>query len=136
MEDHVRDSLIARGVLAANGRGRAVRAERCPRCQRPTLSAWDDDVMAGWAVCDAAPLSPLGEVVALTAGKCTYDLRWAGNKYVLNRRTHHDIAANAPGKRIGIDVIVEHTCGINIAQTLPIRAGKPPTTEMPTDPPF
>lgn len=78
----------------------------CPRCRRPTLTGLDDDTAARTAHADPAPITPLGEALAVLAGRGTYDLTAIGGKRQLWRRDQWHIA----GAR-RYPVLAEHRCG-------------------------
>jgi hypothetical protein len=95
-------------------------------------------VAAGWAECDTAPLNRYGEMLARVAGLPTYSLAWRGGRYELHYRESWHISASPPGDEAGVDVIVKHTCGVDIAHVLPSRLGGPIRSSPPRGdaPPF
>lgn len=75
MDQRTLDYLIGQGVLDAERVTTKVTTRRCRTCQRVILAALADDgpdVAGIRANLDPRPLTPLGELMALTAGIPTY----------------------------------------------------------------
>jgi hypothetical protein len=104
----VKAILEAKGVLT-NGVGRAVQATACPRCHARTLTAYAGDIAQVLVKVDPEPLSPLGEALALLAGRYTCSLWRAGNRYELDLRDSFHIRTPAGSGKC--DVHAEHRCG-------------------------
>jgi hypothetical protein len=102
--------LEAKGAWNSDGIARAARAGYCHDCGSVILRGLDADRAALTVVADPEPLNPLGEFLALTVGRRTYDLTWRG-RYELNPRESGHIRA-APAQVHGKSaVVVEHLCG-------------------------
>lgn len=102
----------------------------CPRCKAPILSGLDDDTAARSVHADPTPINPVGEALALLAGRATFDLTAAGGKRQLWRRDEWHIS----GRR-KFPVLPEHRCG----QPLDAHADHPPAAAryvIPDQPPF
>lgn len=56
------------------GNRRTARGADCPKCGEPVLRGEDDDVLPWNAVVDVDPITPLDEMLAVLAGRITYDL--------------------------------------------------------------
>ena len=107
--------LEAKGTWNADGVARAARAGHCHSCGQVVLRGLDADRAALTAITDPEPLNPLGEFLALSVGRKTYDLTWRG-RYELNPREPCHIQA-APAQLLGkFSVVVAHLCG----QPMPI----------------
>lgn len=108
--------LDAKGISNPDGVSRAARAGYCRSCGAVILRGLDADRAALTAVCDPEPINPLGEFLALSVGRKTYDLTWRG-RYELNPREPCHIEA-APASLLGkSSVVVSHLCG----QTMPVE---------------
>lgn len=74
-------------------------------------------------VVDPAPLSNLGEALALLQGRTTYDHRRRGQQ--IEERDDFTVKgspAETPGwYRAGSDVVAEHRCGTTPLPTIPSR---------------
>lgn len=131
MTFELRRHLETTGHVTATGTSRRLTAHTCRTCHSPTLRGLDADTCAFEITLDPTPLDPLGEVLALTAGRRTYDLTHTAGRYEINPRTHHHITR--PRR---YPVLTEHRCG----QPLPVAAEPAPAmtaTEGATDePPF
>jgi hypothetical protein len=102
--------LEAKGAWNADGVSRAARAGYCRSCGTVVLRGLDADRAALTAVCDPEPINALGEFLALSVGRKTYDLTWRG-RYELNPREPAHIRA-APAQASGkSSVVVAHLCG-------------------------
>lgn len=113
----------------ANGIGRRVRATACPTCRQPTLTGLDADTAAFTATADPAPLDPLGEALAVLAGRTTYELHHAGSRLELERRDSFAMRTPAGAKT---DVLAEHRCGAPPLPALPSRLARIAPKETPT----
>ena len=81
---------------------------RCRRCHARLLTGLDHDLCAGQALVDPFPLTPMGELLALLAGRPTYRLVPAGHgRFELDYRDEWQIANKPPGK---FDVLAAHKC--------------------------
>lgn len=91
----------------------------CPtihRCGATVLTGLDNDLAALVARVDPEPLTALGEVQALTAGRTTYALRGQA----LDRRDRWSIPGHPPSH--ALPVHAEHRCG----EPLPADCYLPP----------
>jgi hypothetical protein len=87
-------------------------------CRQTVLQGLDSHVAALLATVDVYPLSDLGEVEALRAGRRTYVLQWKE----LDKRDRW----NTPGRPASTStVLVEHVCGEEV----------PPSWRRPINPP-
>lgn len=86
--------------------GRHLKAGRCRACRAPILRGLDEDLCALRAETDPTPLAPLGEAMALLAGRKTYDLARDLGNWQLTRRGRWRIA----GTRTGVDIVPAHRC--------------------------
>lgn len=94
-----------------SGNDRRASIDACGRCGYKVLRAYDDDWMALRVAVDDVPLDALGELLVIMAGGQTYDMALRAGRYVIDARMAHDIAANPPMTRIGVDVVPQHRCG-------------------------
>ena len=111
------------GWLRAGG-WRAAKATRCRRCKAWTVTGLDADECAFEAVCDLDALSPLGEALALLAGRRTLEARQRSGRLVLTRRNHHAITARPAGTP-RLDVLAVHACGADQLPTIPTTITRP-----------
>lgn len=102
--------LEAKGAWNADGVTRAARAGYCHSCGRVVLRGLDADRAALTAVCDPEPLNLLGEFLALSAGRPTYDLQWR-SRYELNPREPVHIRTIPAGGSRQATVVAAHRCG-------------------------
>lgn len=125
MPAHVQATLIADGVMSEDRLTRTAKPRRCPTCRQMILAAIDDLGFDAWA--DPRPVTPLGELQALTSGRRTWSHTMGG----LDARDAPFIAY-LPADRL--DVHGEHRCGAPPVQTRP----PPPTPLTSADirPPF
>jgi len=103
------DHLIRTGHLTETGLSRRARIRTCP-CHQLVLAGLDEDICAFEVACDPNPLSPLGEALALVEGRRTLAVHRDRGRWVLDRRDHHDIAADPAGTKHREDVVREHRC--------------------------
>jgi hypothetical protein len=87
------------------------RAPDGTRCRELVLAGLDADRTALEAFTDPAPLSALGEALAVVEGRRTYSLRREGGGWVLDGRDHHRIAWSPAGTGSRLDVVRQHVCG-------------------------
>lgn len=78
----------------------------CRTCRRMVLYGLDADVCALSVTADPAPITALGETVALLAGRATYHLAAAAGR----RQLHYRDAWAIEGERKS-PVVAEHRCG-------------------------
>lgn len=103
--------LETRGALNQDGISRAARARHCRRCGRTTLRGLDADRAALAVTVDPTPVNALGEFLALSAGRITYDLEWRAGRYELSPREPAHIRAAPARLRARRQVVVSHSCG-------------------------
>jgi hypothetical protein len=86
---------------------------------------------------EPAPLSRLGEALALMSGRRTYTLAWRGDRYEIDHRHREQIAGSPAESRAGVDVVVEHLCRAEELPTGESRITLPrPAGVLPEEPPF
>lgn len=127
-------AMQAAGQWNEDGVHRAARAGRHD-CGAWVIAGLDDPRCAIVAVCDLAPLSSLGEALALIAGRPTYALSRRAGRYELDHRSDIDIRASPPG-RPGTDVLAAHRCGSPPLPSIPSAIHVRNRQELPHDPPF
>ena len=111
--------MVAAGAMdPATGATRRARAVTCSGCRRPVMRGLDRDFGGLSADADPAPLSALGEALALLAHRPTYELRWLGGRYEIDRRDRYRIAGQPAGTN-GIDILVGHDCSLSPGQNYP-----------------
>jgi hypothetical protein len=92
-----------------------------------------------WAVdLDPAALTPVGEALALLAGRTTYDLYFRYDHYEIEHRCDWEYAHDEPAYRVHVDTVVEHVCH-ELANWPRVSSKLPrPTIEvpLPEEPPF
>lgn len=93
-------------VRASRGGGRNTKTGRCTQCRQPVLRGLDEDMCALLVEVDPTPLTPLGEAMALLAGRKTYDLARDTGRWQLTRRGRWRIT----GPRHNTDVVPAHRC--------------------------
>lgn len=93
---------------AARGNSRAAGTYACPGCRAVILRGLDADVAALTVTVDPAPLTLLGEVLALARGRTTYDLTRRGGRYELDPRNPSHIKKRPASE---FHVAPEHKCG-------------------------
>lgn len=108
--ERIKAHLQASGYMDENGVTRRVRAVTCRRCHAPILTGLSADVAAHTAEVDPAPISPLGEALAVLAGRRTYTLRHLGGKWVVTPRSSFAIAGTPAGTGRH-DTLAAHRCG-------------------------
>lgn len=112
--------LETKGSWNSDGVSRAARAGYCHTCGQVVVRGLDADRAALSVTCDPGPLNPLGEFLALSVGRRTYDLSWRG-RYELNPREPCHIRAAPAAVRGKSSVAVEHLCG----QAMPAEGREP-----------
>jgi hypothetical protein len=106
MPTWLRRHLEQTGKLDTDGFSRTIRAGRCPTCHQPTVRGLDDENCAVPVRCDAVVLDQVGELLAVTAGRTTYDVTGSAQRPTLDRRLPAHISA--PRR---YPVLAEHRCG-------------------------
>jgi hypothetical protein len=111
MPEWLKRRLEGAGLMdPGTGATRRARAARCPTCRRPVMRGIDRD-WGGLSIdCDPTPLSPEGEAIAIYVGRRTYELRWLGDRYEIDRRDASGIRGNPIGT-LRLDVLVQHEHG-------------------------
>lgn len=94
--------------------GRNTTSRRCRQCKAAVLVGLDGDLCAFPTTADPTPLSPLGEALALLAGRATLHLRATpdGGRY-LDRRDRWQIQGEPAGtanRLFPFDVVAAHVC--------------------------
>jgi len=127
--------LEATGRWNADGISRRLRARRCRDCQTMVLAGLDADQCAFATFVDPAPISALGEALAVLADRHTYDLRRVGPQFELDHRCALNISKRpADGTR---DVHASHRCGASPLPDLPSAYDfAADRQETPHEPPF
>jgi len=103
------------------------------------MTGLDGDVMARAVKIDVVPLSALGEVVALLAGRETFSLSWIAGRgrYEIDVRYCEEIRGIPPGSTVNADVVAAHRCGApalpRLMTGIPSRVADQAATN---DPPF
>lgn len=127
MPDWLVRHLQTIGAMGNDRIGRQARTSRCVKCRAVILVGLDGD-RCGWvARVDPLPLAPIGEAVALLAGRSSYALRIGVGVCELQYRDRWQILGSPAGTRF--DVLAEHACG---AGSLP---SAPTVNQMPEPPP-
>lgn len=103
------EHLIAAGHLTETGLGRRARIRAC-RCGQLILAGLDDDTCALEAYADPEPLTPLGEMLARLEDRCTWTLRRQAAGWILDIRSHLEIAAKPAGSQPRADIVRQHQC--------------------------
>ena len=109
-------ALINTGRITEQGIGRRAHIRTCPTCKQPTLTGLDADRCALTATVDPYPLTPHGEVWALSDGRHTYQLQHGQ----LEPRTRWNIPGHPPGP--DHTVLTTHRCH----QPIPTQHRRPP----------
>lgn len=120
MDEMILVRLARAGLVDDHGHavGRKAKARSCPVCRRAVMTGLSS-AFGGFAVsADPQPLSPMGEALALMAGRGTFSLRWLGDHYELDKRDHFRIRGSPAGTK-GIDVLVEHECAKPYGGSIP-----------------
>lgn len=130
----IKATLEVQGRMV-NGHTRKVGATTCPRCHAPTLTALDGASPSPLLVVDPTPLSPVGEALALLAGRYTVGLWQAGTHYQLVMRDSYAITG-APAGTAGHDVLAQHVCNAPVLPSAPTAHRPRVPAEAFTEPPF
>lgn len=111
-----------------------MKVSTCQHCGRRIVEAASDDTGLPH-VLDPRPLSGVGEVLAILAGRATFDIRMWGGRLTLGRRDQFRIRG-APAGSKRVDVVVEHECqpddlprmrsAVNMPDTKPVELIDPP----------
>lgn len=119
LTEPARRSLVKRGLMDdETGATRNARPSRCQKCKRQIIIGIDRD-FGGMAIeCDSTPLSALGELAAVTLGRCTYDLHSHGGRWRIDRREYWHIRDAPPGS-LRNDVLVGHICDAPQLSSIP-----------------
>lgn len=133
----LREHLHATGKLGRDAITRRAKTGFCDTCWSIVIRGLDAPIAALPVTVDPQPLSPLGEVLALAAGRRSYDLTWRGDRYELDHRDHWGIRTRPAG---AINhVVADHQCGHLLPEIA--RTEKCPTpprgiNRIPDEPPF
>lgn len=111
MPAHLVRHLIEIGRLDADGISRRAHARRCRECGAVVMAGLDHDSCAMPVYADPVPLTPIGEVEVLLAGRRTYDLAYTSRGYRLDPRSAGHIRRAPAGTAPGVDVVAGHRCG-------------------------
>lgn len=111
------DSL---GLWNTDGISRRARGRHCRTCRAPILTGLDDDRCGLPVTADPAPIDEVGELIALAAGRRTFDLRQRPTLRLNHRPTWRI------GKPRQHDVLAEHRCGEPHLPTTSSRLTPPP----------
>jgi hypothetical protein len=121
----VRQALIDAGKLTEDGLGRAAQLRTCPRCRQWVVVGVDHHRCALTVTCDPVDLDPIGEAVAVLAGRNTYEL-WGKE---IERRDAFKISGGQHQP-----VIAAHQCGTTAYPTPSIiRLFVPATVTAPLE---
>jgi hypothetical protein len=120
------------GAMGNDRIGRGARPARCRHCSCSILTGLDGDRAAGVARVDPLPLAPMGEALAILAGRSTYALHVGAGRCELQIRDQWQIAGTPAGTRY--DVMAAHVCGGPNLPEAP-TVNRPPTP-LPDEPPF
>lgn len=108
MPDWLRRQLEDSGVLTRDGFTRRAVPRRCAKCQWMTWQGLDSDIAAVRAICDYQPVSALGELAALLAGRPTYDLLGSPPAFRISGPRE---ACEIRAARRRWPVLTQHRCG-------------------------
>jgi hypothetical protein len=106
MPTWLRRHLEQTGRLDTDGCSRTIRAGHCPDCHTPTVRGLDSDICGMPVRCDTDVLDPVGELLAVAAGRITYDVTGPARRPQLDPRR----PAHITGPR-RYPVLAEHRCG-------------------------
>lgn len=118
LQDHIRANT------------RTARLHTCPTCRAPILTGHDNDTLAFQVRADPTPLDPPTELLALLAGRRTYNLLTGNGHLHLTHRIHWMIRHHPTGTV----VVADHLCGQPLPADPTIRATHRPPA--PQEPPF
>jgi hypothetical protein len=109
----LRRHLHDTGVMV-DGVTRSARIRTCRRCHQTVIKGLTEEPCSILATCDPTPLSNLGEALALTTGRHTYDLAYRAGRLELDDRDCDHIEGSPPETpnswRRRADVLAEHRC--------------------------
>jgi hypothetical protein len=112
----LRRHLAQTGTMI-DGVTRSARIQTCKTCHRTVIRGFTDEPCSILATCDLAPLSNLGEAVALMQGRMTFDLTYRGGRLEIDLREADHIQGSPPETpgwwRAKSDVLAEHRCNNN-----------------------
>lgn len=112
-----------------NGISRRAKDRTCV-CGAAILVGLDAERCAGEAKVDVAPVTAVGEALAILSGRATYRLYTAGRLELDHRSRWHITGDSAEA----VTVLAEHVCG---SSPLPTRPATIPTTkELPDEPDY
>lgn len=113
--------MIPAWLLAKSGGIlRSAHLGHCPKCRAPIIRGLDAEKAALLAICDIQPIDQIGELVALTQGRPTYDLIGNAHRKELEYRYEWNIKSERR-----YPVHAAHRCG-----TPPLPAQETPTVEF------
>lgn len=98
--------MIPAWLLAKAGGNLRTAGLRACRCGAPVLAGLDADRAALTATCDLAPVDEIGELIALSQGRATYDLVGNTRQKEIEYRYEWNIKA-----RRRYPVLAAHKCG-------------------------
>lgn len=102
---HVRTHLETTTGVDPTGTRRAAARTTCRTCRAPVIRALDGDVLAFEVTADPIPLDPVGELLAIAAGRRTYDAVTVRGRIELEpRRPTHIPIRRHP-------ILADHHCG-------------------------
>lgn len=119
------------GAMGNDRIGRRAKPSRCVKCGAVILVGLDADRCAWVAKVDPLPLAPIGEVVAILAGRSTYALHVGVGVCELQHRDRWQISGSPAGTRL--DVLAAHRCGTTHLPSAPTvnRMAEPPPAVPP-----
>lgn len=120
---------------------RHTNTRRCPTCKASVLVGLNDDLAAFQVVVDPTPLTPIGEALALLAGRPTLHLHTDHtHRRYLARRDRWHIKGQPAGsidRLYPFDVVAEHVCNADplpaCTSNLPDKPKTSPTPKGETD---
>ena len=138
LPDYVVRHLVAQGLRDGDtGAMRRARAAYCLRCHALVMRGIDAPFGGMSRDVEPAPLSRIGEALALMSGRRTYTLAWRGDRYEIDHRDQWQIRGSPAESRAGVDVVVEHDCDAPELPTGETRIAVPqPAGALPDQPPF
>lgn len=138
LPDYVVAHLVAQGLRDGDtGAMRRARAAYCVRCHALVMRGIDAPMAGMSRDVEPAPLSRLGEALALMSGRRTYTLAWRGDRYEIDWRDRWQIQGSPAESRAGVDVVVEHDCDAAEVPTGETRIALPQSAGvLPDQPPF
>lgn len=123
----LRAHLETSGHVSEHGTSRAASRRICRDCGQPVVRALDADLLAFEVTVDPTPVNPVGELLALAAGRRTYDGIHVGGRLELEpRRPAHITQHRYP-------VFTDHHCGAPLPAAAPTAGAAQEDTN---EPPF